>query len=95
MRVFLLVVFFIPMTYLHSDEPLFQFTFGSNIKNFPLKIYKTNEKSLKQPFSVNLNEQAQSQSPDSSKGKIFRLNPLTPFDYLKAKKFSRAKTAQK
>ena len=56
MRVFLLVVFFIPMTYLHSDEPLFQFTFGSNIKNFPLKIYKTNEKSLKQPFSVNLNE---------------------------------------
>ena len=56
MRVFLLVVFFIPMTYLYSDEPLFQFTFGSNIKNFPLKIYKTNEKSLKQPFSVNLNE---------------------------------------
>ena len=56
MRVFLLVVFFIPMTYLYSDEPLFQFTFGSNIKNLPLKIYKTNEKSLRQPFSVNLNE---------------------------------------
>ena len=74
MRFFLLVVFFIPITYLHSDETLFQLTLGSNIKNFPLKIYKTNEESLKQPFSINLNEWIVSPTFSSFNSNKFKSN---------------------
>ena len=43
------------MSHLHSEESSYQITFGSNLKNFPLQINKTN-KILKNPISINFNK---------------------------------------
>ena len=51
--VFFLIAF--NLNFANAEEPMFQFTFGSNIKNFPIQINKSNQK-IKKPFSINLNE---------------------------------------
>ena len=51
--VFFLIAF--NLNFANAEEPMFQFTFGSNIKNFPIQINKSNQK-IKKPFSINLHE---------------------------------------
>ena len=55
MRFLVVFVFLVPMSYLHSEEPSFQFTFGGNIKNFPIQFNRSDKK-IKKMFSVNLNK---------------------------------------
>jgi hypothetical protein len=55
MRFLLVFAFLVPMSYLHSDEPSFTFTFGGNIKNFPIQFNRSDKK-IKKMFSVNFNK---------------------------------------
>jgi hypothetical protein len=43
------------MSFLHSEEPTYQFTFGSNLKLFPIQFNRTN-KDVKTPVSIKLNK---------------------------------------
>ena len=55
MRFLLVFAFLVPMSYLHSEETSFQFTFGGNIKNFPIQINRSDKK-IKKMLSINLNQ---------------------------------------
>ena len=55
MRLILVFAFLVPISYLHSEEPSFQFTLGGNIKNFPIQFNRSDKK-IKNMFSVNLNQ---------------------------------------
>ena len=54
-RFLIVFVLLLPMSYLHSEEPSFQFTFGGNIKNFPIQFNRSDKK-IKKMFSFNLNK---------------------------------------
>ena len=55
MKFLLILVILVSSANVHAEEPSFQFTFGSNIKNFPIQFNKSNQK-IKKIFSINLNE---------------------------------------
>jgi len=55
MKFLLVFAFLMPMTYLHSDESSFQFTFGGKIKNLPIQFNRS-DKEIKKMFSVKFNK---------------------------------------
>ena len=42
------------LSFLHAEEPLFKFTFGSNLGNIPIEINKTS-KNIKKSPGININ----------------------------------------
>ena len=55
MSKFIFLFIFFPLILANADEPKFHLSFGSNFKNMPIQIDRTNEK-MKKPFSINLNK---------------------------------------
>ena len=56
MRVFFIAIFFmlVNASFLHSEEPSFKFTFGSNLGKIPFEINKTS-KNLKKSPGIKIN----------------------------------------
>ena len=64
---------FIPITFVYSEEPTYKFTFGSNIKSFPIQFNRTNN-NIKTPVSIKFNKWVVSPTASSFAGSGFLQN---------------------
>ncbi len=78
------------LSFLHAEEPLFKFSFGSNLGNIPIEINKTS-KNIKKSPGININSWILSTSFLSfigneenlnfSKGKDFKESMYIKFNF--------------
>ena len=78
------------LSFLHAEEPLFKFSFGSNLGNIPIEINKTS-KNIKKSPGININSWILSPSFLSfigneenlnfSKGKDFKESMYIKFNF--------------
>jgi hypothetical protein len=47
MKKLIFILSFVPIFFLHAEEPYYRITFGGNFKNIPLETYSTNKISKK------------------------------------------------
>ena len=47
MKKLIFILSFVPIFFLHAEEPYYRITFGGNFKNIPLETYSTNKNTKK------------------------------------------------